>query len=326
MQQKKSWTKSFDQHTLLLFLLSVLIIAFMGFYKPKFLGNANLQSMLVQLPEYGILAFGMMIAMVSGGIDLSLVGIANLSGIVAAVVMLRFGGTPAAITAGICCALAVGVLCGMFNGFLIGYLKIPAMLVTLSGLQVFSGLCLIITKGPAITGLPESFAKIANATFFGVIPYSALVFILIVAALSYLMNQTVFGRQLYLMGTNTVAASFTGINILRTTVRAYVLSGILGAIAGILMASHYNSAKSDYGSSYTLLTLLIVVLGGIDPNGGDGKTQGVVFSIILLQLVSSAFNILRINAFIKTFAWGLILIFVLAVLNIPKIIREQKKG
>ena len=92
------------------------------------------------------------------------------------------------------------------------------------------------------------------------------------------------------------------------------------------MASHYNSAKSDYGSSYTLLTLLIVVLGGIDPNGGDGKTQGVVFSIILLQLVSSAFNILRINAFIKTFAWGLILIFVLAVLNIPKIIREQKKG
>ena len=166
---------------------------------------------------------------------------------------------------------------------------------------------------------------IANATFFGVIPYSALVFILIVVALSYLMNQTVFGRQLYLMGTNTVAASFTGINILWTTVRAYVLSGILGSM-GILMASHYNSAKSDYGSSYTLLTLLIVVLGGIDPNGGDGKTQGVVFSIILLQLVSSAFNILRINAFIKTFAWGLILIFVLAVLNIPKIIREQKKG
>ena len=326
MTTKKSFAKSIDKHTLILLALSVLIVVTMGVYRPKFLGNANLQSMLVQLPEYGILAFGMMIAMISGGIDLSLVGIANLSGIIAAVVMLGLNGTPQGIAIGILAALTVGVLCGAFNGFLIGYLKIPAMLVTLSGLQVFSGLCLIITKGPAITGLPEAFSKLANATFVGVVPYSAFVFILIVAVLSYLMNQTVFGRQLYLMGTNRVAASFTGINILKTTMIAYIISGVLGSTAGILMASHYNSAKSDYGSSYTLLTLLIAVLGGVDPNGGDGKVQGVFISIILLQLVSSAFNILRINAFIKTFAWGLILILVLAAINIPKIIREQKKG
>lgn len=326
MAPKKSLVKSIDKHTLILLGLSVLIVITMGVHRPKFLGSANLQSMLVQLPEYGILAFGMMIAMISGGIDLSLVGIANLSGIIAAVVMLGLGGTPFGITLGVLAALTVGVLCGAFNGFLIGYLKIPAMLVTLSGLQVFSGLSLIITKGPAITGLPEAFSKIANATFVGVIPYSAFVFVLIVIVLSYLMNQTVFGRKLYLMGTNRVAASFTGINILKTTITAYILSGILGSTAGILMASHYNSAKSDYGSSYTLLTLLIAVLGGVDPNGGDGKVQGVFFSIIVLQLVSSAFNILRINAFIKTFAWGLILILVLAAINIPKIIREQKKG
>lgn len=326
MAPKKSLVKSIDKHTLILLALSVLIVITMGVHRPKFLGSANLQSMLVQLPEYGILAFGMMIAMISGGIDLSLVGIANLSGIIAAVVMLGLGGTPFGIMLGVLAALMVGVLCGAFNGFLIGYLKIPAMLVTLSGLQVFSGLSLIITKGPAITGLPEAFSKIANATFVGVIPYSAFVFVLIVIVLSYLMNQTVFGRKLYLMGTNRVAASFTGINILKTTMTAYILSGILGSTAGILMASHYNSAKSDYGSSYTLLTLLIAVLGGIDPNGGDGKVQGVFFSIIVLQLVSSAFNILRINAFIKTFAWGLILILVLAAINIPKIIRERKKG
>ena len=326
MAPKKSLVKSIDKHTLILLGLSVLIVITMGVHRPKFLGSANLQSMLVQLPEYGILAFGMMIAMISGGIDLSLVGIANLSGIIAAVVMLGLDGTPFGITLGVLAALTVGVLCGAFNGFLIGYLKIPAMLVTLSGLQVFSGLSLIITKGPAITGLPEAFSKIANATFVGVIPYSAFVFVLIVIVLSYLMNQTVFGRKLYLMGTNRVAASFTGINILKTTITAYILSGILGSTAGILMASHYNSAKSDYGSSYTLLTLLIAVLGGVDPNGGDGKVQGVFFSIIVLQLVSSAFNILRINAFIKTFAWGLILILVLAAINIPKIIREQKKG
>lgn len=91
----------------------------------------------------------------------------------------------------------------------------------------------------------------------------------------------------------------------------YAISGVFGSLAGILMASHYNSAKSDYGSSYTLLTLLIAVLGGVNPNGGRGKVQGVVMSIILLQLVSSSFNILRVNAFVKTFAWGLILLLIM---------------
>lgn len=326
MTRKKSILATIDKQTLILLALSVLIIVTMGFYRPKFLGPANTQAMLVQLPEYGILAFGMMIAMISGGIDLSLVGIANLSGITAAVVMIQMDGSLLGVVLGVIAALLVGILCGAFNGFLIGYLKIPAMLVTLSGLQVFTGLSLIITKGPAITNLPDSFGKIANATFKGIIPYSAFIFIAIVAGLGYLMNRTVFGRQLYLMGTNTVAATFTGINILKTTMTAYILSGILGSTAGVLMASHYNSAKSDYGSSYTLLSLLIAVLGGVDPNGGDGKVQGVFFSIIVLQLVSSAFNILRINAFIKTFAWGLILILVLAAISIPKIIRERKKG
>lgn len=326
MNQKKQQTRTVDTYTLILIVLSILITVAMGVYKPKFLGNANIQSMLVQLPEYGILAFGMMIAMISGGIDLSLVGIANLSGIVAAVVMLKFNGEPIGIVLGILAALCVGVLCGIFNGFLIGYLKIPAMLVTLSGLQVFSGLSLIITKGPAITGLPESFAKIANGTFFSVIPYSAIVFILIVILLSYLMGQTVFGKQLYLMGTNAVAAAFSGINILKTTIIAYIISGILGSTAGILMASHYNSAKSDYGSSYTLLSLLIAVLGGVDPDGGDGKVQGVFFAIIVLQLVSSAFNILRINAFIKTFAWGLLLILVLSLMNFLRYMQNKKKA
>jgi simple sugar transport system permease protein len=84
--------------------------------------------------------------------------------------------------------------------------------------------------------------------------------------------------------------------------------GILGAISGVLISSHYNSAKSDYGSSYTLLTLLIVVLGGTDPDGGKGNVLGIAFAVILLQLVSSAFNILRINSFMKTFVYGLILV------------------
>ncbi|MFA6846622.1 MAG: ABC transporter permease, partial [Sphaerochaetaceae bacterium] len=96
----------------------------------------------------------------------------------------------------------------------------------------------------------------------------------------------------------------------------YMISGILGAIGGILISSHYNSAKTDYGKSYTLLTLLIVVLGGTDPNGGKGNVLGVTLAVIVLQLISSAFNILRINSFVKTFVWGLILICTMVITRI----------
>ena len=109
------------------------------------------------------------------------------------------------------------------------------------------------------------------------------------------------------MGTNPQASRYSGINNLKVTMFTYGISGLLGSIGGVIMASHYNSAKSDYGSSYTLLTLLIAVLGGSNPNGGYGTVGGVTLAIIVLQLISSAFNILRVNSFIKTFVWGLVL-------------------
>lgn len=123
------------------------------------------------------------------------------------------------------------------------------------------------------------------------------------------------------MGTNSTAAKYSGIQNLKITLMTYGISGILGGVGGVLISSHYNSAKSDYGSSYTLLTLLIVVLGGTHPDGGKGKVAGVTLAIIVLQLVSSAFNILRINAFIKTFVWGIIL---LAVMIGMKLIENKK--
>lgn len=310
MQKITNIIKKTDRIALALLVCSVIITVLMGVTHPKFLGKSNLQGMLIQIPEYGILAFGMMIAMIAGGIDLSLVGIANLSGIVAAVVMLNLGGNDFSIVTAILAALSVGCVCGLFNGWIIGYLEIPAMLVTLCGLQLYTGIALIITKGPAITGLPESFSNIANGTIAG-IPIGALVFVFITLILCYLLYSTVYGKCVYLMGTNMVTSRFSGINNLKITMLTYAISGVFGSLAGILMASHYNSAKSDYGSSYTLLTLLIAVLGGVNPNGGRGKVQGVVMSIILLQLVSSSFNILRVNAFVKTFAWGLILLLIM---------------
>lgn len=322
MEKSKRFFKEADKSTLTLFGIAIMIFLIMGIFAPKsFLGVANLQGMCIQFPEYGILALGMMLAMISGGIDLSLVGIANFSSIIGSIVMIRTGGSGTSILLGIATALTVGALCGLFNGFLIGYLRIPAMLVTLCGLQLYTGLGLAVTKGPALTGLPESYSLLANGAFFG-IPIALIIFLIVVGVVSYLLKATVYGQHVLYMGTNDVASRYSGINNLKVTMKTYLTGGILAAVSGVLMASHYNSAKADYGSSYTLLTLLIAVLGGTDPDGGKGRVAGVAMAVVVLQLVSSAFNIMRVNAFVKTFVWGLLL---LVIMIITKLVENKRK-
>ncbi len=312
--------------------LSVIILGvflFATIASPKvFLSQRNFTSMAYQFPEFGIMSLGMMICMILGGIDLSIVGIANLSGITAAKIIISFGEPDGkVIVLSIIGALAVGAICGLFNAFLIGHIGIPAMLVTLCGLQIYTGIGLAITKGPALTGIPESFQQIGNGLVFGTVPISLLIFIFIAVFIWYLLKYTVYGQQLFMAGSNPIASKYAGINNYSLTIKTHVLSGILAAISGIIMCSHYGSAKSDYGSTYTLLTLLIVILGGVNPSGGKGKVSGVVLAIIIIQIISGAFSILRFNSFIKTFMFGLILICIMIVQNLDQletIIRKMK--
>ena len=189
--------------------LAIIIFVVMGFLNPKtFLSLTNLQGMCVQFAEFGILSYGMMMAMISGGIDLSLVGIANLTGIICSLVIKSMGGTTTSILLGMGAGLLVGIVCGIINGFFIGYFQIPPMLVTLSGLQLYTGIGLSITKGPAITGLPESFSQISNGKIYE-IPYSLIIFTIITIVLCYLMKSTVYGQHVYFMGTNPVASRYS---------------------------------------------------------------------------------------------------------------------
>ena len=294
-------------------LVAMLILNPSGYYSAL-----NIRSMFYLFPEYGVLTFGMMLCMISGGIDLSLVGIANLSGVVAAYTMVHMGGTEAGagvILLAIAVALLVGVLCGCFNGFLIGYVKIPPMLVTLCGLQLYTGLAMVITTGPGITGLPQSYISIANGTFAG-IPFTLPIFAITTLAVAFILKSTTYGQKVYFLGSNAEASRYSGINNLKVIITTYMISGVLGSLSGILSSSHYGSGKSNYNTSYTLLSLLIVVLGGVHPDGGKGKVIGVTLAIILLQLISSAFSILRIDTVITDLVYGAILIIALIITNV----------
>lgn len=312
MEQAKK-KRAVDNHILGLFIIMAAVLIIMAITKgDTYFSTSNFRSMFYQFPEYGILSFGMMACMIAGGIDLSLVGIMDLGGVAAALIMRNMGGTGASIILGCIVSVLIGAVCGAFNGLIIGSLEIPAMLVTLCSLQLYQGLALAITGGPAINNLPKAFVSISNGSL-GFVPYVLFIFIAVAFVVWFIMNCTVFGHEVYFIGANPKAAKYSGINTLKTLILTHMFSGILGGISGILITSHLNSAKSSNGVSYTLMTLLIVVLGGVNPDGGEGKVAGVTISIILLQLIANAFTIMRAPDTLKTFANGVILVAVLIV-------------
>jgi len=287
----------------------------------------NLRSIIYQFPEYGILSLGMMMCMITGGIDLSLVGTMNLSGMVAALILKSLipagaagsGQTVLIMILSIVAALATGALCGIFNGFIIEFFHLPAMIVTLCSLQLFSGIVYGVTKGAAITGMYNGYTQIANGTI-GVtnIPRVLMIFIIVLICVAYIIKCTVPGNQIYFLGSNHKATLLSGINTLKLSVLVYMTSGVLAGISGVLITSHLNSAKSSNGTSYTLLTMLIVVLGGVHPDGGRGSVMGVTLSILLMQMVSNAFTLMHISQDARNFANGLILVIVLVVTNLVR--------
>lgn len=333
-QQKFKWLYGLNQDKNLMRLLIILVFVFilMSLLKPNlFLTSGNFISMAKQFPEYGLLAIAISIAMITGGIDLSVVAIANLSAIVAAKFYLAYlpADAPLATTAffiiaGVFIALIVGSLAGAFNGLLISKFKISAILATLGTYQLFSGIAVVLTEGKSISGLPMAFSTIGNYSIFGSIPVPFVIFIVMAIIVGILLSKTTFGTQLYLFGTNEKAAHYAGLNNTWIIIRTYVLAGFLSALAGLIMMARTNSINADYGSNYTLQCILIAVLGGINPKGGFGNIQGIVVAILILQILSSGLNMFpMISNFYRDIIWGGVLIFVL-IFNYYIFKREQK--
>jgi simple sugar transport system permease protein len=245
--------------------------------------------------------------MISGGIDLSVVSVANLASIVAAL-LLKSGYGWTAVPA----ALLVGIVCGALNGVLIGFLRLPAILATLGTMQVVGGLGIVITRGPAITGLPDWFTGLGNWSLFGWLPFPLLIFAVVAIALGLALRFTSFGFQTRLYGANSVAAGFSGIPERRLIVSIYAASGFIASLAGLVVLGHVNSAYADYGGSYMLLVVLINILAGVSPSGGFGTVTGVLLSVLLLQLISSGLNFLSFSAFARDLFFGGLLVVVMA--------------
>lgn len=309
-----------DQNLARLLVMLGVVFALMAVLRPgQFVTSANFGSMMRQFPEYGIMAIGISLTMITGGIDLGVVGTANLSAILAA--KLLIGAVPRGappeqalpyLVLAVLLALACGLACGAFAGLLIARFKIPAILATLGTQQLYTGIAIGITNGRPQSGLPLLYSKIGNTEFLGLFPLSFLVFLIVAVGIALMLSRARFGAYLYMLGTNSKAALYAGLGNASILVRTYMLSGLLSSVAGLIMMARANSAKAEYGAPYTLQCVLIAVLGGIDPNGGFGKIAGVTLAIFILQFLSSGLNMFNnISNFYRDVIWGGVLILVL---------------
>lgn len=304
-----------DRQLNLLLLANVAVVLLATLWSGgQFIGIDNLQSMCGQLPEMGLLAMGVALAMISGngGIDLSGVALANLSGVVGALITpLLFDADQSPVTFSatlIFLALATGVLGGVINGFLIAKAQLTPILATLGTQLLFTGLAVVLTNGAALRlGYVEPLAALGNETLFW-IPIPFIILLIITFGLGALLQRTPYGVWLYLMGTNRKAARYAGMPHVRMILITYGMCGMLASTAGILIAARTASVKWDYGSSYLLIAILIAVMAGIKPSGGHGRIACLFLSATALQLLSSAINMSGVPTFFGECIWGLLLL------------------
>lgn len=307
----------------LLMILAALIGVFSLTLSGKFFSIANLQSIAFQVPELGILSIAMMVALLSGGLNLAIIVTANMAGIVAAAILTHFipegasgAGTTLVVGMAVFAALATALLIGILNGWIIAFLGVSPILATLGTMTLIGGLNVSLTKGYVISGFPAPILFIGNGVVFG-IPMPMLIFAGCAVFVSLLLRRTAFGVSVYMMGSSEKAALYSGIHIRKMLLKIYALSGFLCGIAALVMISRFNSAKAGYASSYLLVTILAAVLGGVDPFGGFGKMMGLVLALLVLQVISSGLNLIGLSGHLPIALWGGILIFVL-FLNILK--------
>ena len=320
-----------DRHISRLVIMIVAWMIFMAITRfSKFYTVINFTTMASQFPEFGIMALGGMLCMITGGIDLSSVGVANVTSITMGMFMKTqmVEGSISAFTmiAAFAMAICIGLVVGAINGALISKIKIPPILTTLGMNQLVTGISMVITGGNAVSDLPMNYAETINQKLIkvipgkrgvmqGVLPVQLIFFVVIALIVWFLLARTSFGKKIYMIGTNENVARFSGVKVDRMLIKTYAISGICAAIGGMIMLANYNSARSDYGSVYTLQCILIVVLGGVDPKGGRGKISGVLLAIILLRLLETGLNRFpQISSYYINLIYGAVLLLVM-VLN-----------
>jgi rhamnose transport system permease protein len=302
----------------LLVILLALFIWLGASLSPYFLDASNFSDLTDNLMEKAIMALPLALVIMAGEIDLS---VESMLGLSSALLGLTFGlGVP--LWAGIPLVLAVGALGGLLNGLLVTWARLPSLVVTLGTLALYRGLAYVVLGPRAVSSWPAAFNDFGFGEVPGtLVPWPFCVFAALVVVFAFVLHRTWVGRQVFATGKNQEAARFSGIRVARLKTMLFVLSGVLSALAGVILTARLASARADNGQGFVLDVVTAVLLGGVNIFGGEGTIAGVVLAVFVIGVLRNALTLADIAPDTQTTAVGGLLIVSVAGPNLVRRIR-----
>ena len=294
------------------FLLRIGLLAILCFsifiVVPSFGKVTNIINILRQGALLNILAIGMTIVILTGGIDLSNGSVLALSSCVSAIAMKS--GTP--IMVSIIISIAIGMGCGIANGMMVAHIRIPPFIATFAMMYFARGLAYVVLQGKIMYGFERSFRFIGAGDIVGV-PIPVIISAILLLIFQIILSQTSFGVNIYAIGSNKESSRLLGINVKKVTVMAYLLSGILSALAGIIYTARLDTAEPVVGASFPLDTIGAVIIGGTSILGGEGNLFGSVIGVFILTIIINGMNMIGISSLWQEFIVGGVILVMISI-------------
>ena len=304
----------------LLFLVAVAIFILNCFATPYFLSPWSLSDATFNFTEKALIALAMALVIISGEIDLSVAAIIAFSSTMMGLA-LQFGvGTPGLVAVGI----LTGLICGAFNGVLVTGLGLPSIVVTIGTMSFFRGLSFIVLGDQAYKGYPSSFAFFGQGYVWWVISFEFVLFLIMAVLFYILLHRTNFGRWVFVIGNNPVAAEFSGVRVRRIKLILFCLTGIMSGIAAVLLTSRLGSTRPSIAQGWELEVITMVVLGGVSILGGAGSIIGVVLAAFIMGLVTFGLGLLNVPGIVMSIVIGGLLIAVIALPILARRLQQRK--
>ncbi|BDF59619.1 ribose ABC transporter permease [Christensenellaceae bacterium] len=299
--KESGWKKFARQGGVLLCLLAICV--FFTIISPHFFNERNLISVVLQASINIIVALGMTVVIITGGIDLSVGPILAVCGVVLAQMLVN--GTNAFLA--VLAALALGVLMGLINGSLISVFNLQPFLVTLGTMSIYRGLALVYTTGKPVPGVPDSYTSVIGGKI-GIIPVPVIIMIAIVLLVYCLLKFTKIGVYIFAIGGNVEAAKLSGINVTKYKMTAYVISGLACALGAVVMVGRLGAAEPTAATGYELDAIAASAIGGASLAGGKGSVIGTVLGALILAVLKNGMTLLNVQSYYQQIATGIVII------------------
>ena len=282
------------------------------YFWPNFLKRENLLNIANQIAVIAIVAIGMTMVIVAGGIDLSVGSLIALAAVLATLFIRDFAGAQQATLTGMVLSCAAAILLaglgGAVSGAMVTVFHLPPFIVTLAMMLVASGLAYLLTHVQSVYQVPDSFVWLGrDATWFG-IPNAVLLMALLYVTAHLVMSRTVLGRYLYAVGGNRLAARYSGVPVRRVLFLSYVVSGLLAGLGGVVLASQLKSGSPTFGQMYELYVIAAVVVGGASLNGGTGRMFGTLIGALIIAVIQNGMNLMNVESYTQKVVLGLVIL------------------